>query len=166
MDEKFAAELKAILTQLDDRLTVLEKTVNETILQGLQQAAEEYNEDCKFSDFVDAHGATLEPYSEKSKLLYGDDFDVQNAVYEELKNAEGYGSEGFDEAEAVKTILSVIDEKIEAIKGIVDEVKEEVEETETKPESEEPKEETETSEEEIEIPSEEQLSKEYDEYSN
>lgn len=161
MDEKFAAELKAILTQLDDRLTVLEKTVNETILQGLQQAAEEYNEDCRFSDFVDAHGATLEPYAEKSKLLYGDDFDVQNAVYEELKNADGYGSEGFDEAEAVKTILSVIDEKIEAIKGIVEEVKEEV--AETNPEAEKPEGET---EEEVEIPSEEQLSKEYDEYSN
>lgn len=126
----FAEKLKASFEALDARISALEVAVNETLIEGLRAAAEEYEDDVKFSEFSDRNQGAFDKYSEPAKILYGDDFDVPSAVYEEVKASEGYGSDDFDEAGKVSEILKVIDDKIEALQGLKEEVKDDPEKAE------------------------------------
>lgn len=142
----FAEKLKASFEALDARISALEVAVNETLIEGLKSAAEEYEDDVKFSEFSDRNAGAFDKYSEPAKILYGDDFDVPSAVYEEIKASEGYGSEDFDEAGKVSEILKVIDDKIAALQGLKEDVQEDPEKAE-----------------ELSV---EQLSKEFEDYKN
>lgn len=140
VNAEFAKKLKDAFEALDKRLTAVEHTVNETILGGLQAAADEYDEDCKFSDFVDTYSEKWKGVEGPLHVLYGEDYDVPSAMFEQVKTKEGYGTEGFDEGATLDGILEEIDAKI---KGLQD-LKDKVEDEKDKPDEEE-------------IPSEEQL---------
>lgn len=160
MDKEFAMKLRASLEALDSRISGLEHLVNDVIIGGLKSAADEYDDDVKFSEFVDRNKSAYESYIEPSVILYGEDYDLPSELYENMKKAEGYGSEEFDEAGYVSNVLKEIQDKIDAL----EQLKEKVEDEAEKPSEEvEPKEEVKVEEEE-KIPSEEELSKDFDDF--
>ena len=158
MNEEFAKKLRASLEALDTRISALEHLVNDTIIGGLKQAAEEYDDDAKFSDFVDTYKDKYEQYQEPAAILFGEDYDLPSDLYDKLKGTEGYGTEGFDEAANVDAMLAEIQNKIDELQALKDKVEEKVEEE--KPETEE------KVEVEEEIPDEKQLAEEFKMYNH
>lgn len=107
MDEKFIASLKATLTALIEenkvlktRLEALEHSVNDVIIGGLKDAANEYEDNEKYSQFVDDFSTVYGPYEEISKILNGDDYDIAEALYEGSKGVEDVA--GFINSEIAK----------------------------------------------------------------
>lgn len=143
MDEEFKLKLKDTLVSLESRLAALEHSVNEVIIGGLQEAANSYADEENYNAFTATYGDSIGKYSDSMKVLCGDDFDLCKELYSALKEADGYGTEGFDEKALMEGKLKDIEEKLSKLKGPV-EVEEKKEDSE-----EEKKEEEEPSEEEI-----------------
>lgn len=112
MDLEFKTKLKDTLVALESRLAALEHTVNNVLISGLQEAASEYEDEEHFKSFSDSYGADIGKYSDSMKVLCGDDFDLCKEIYEALKGAEGYGTEGFDEKGMVAGKLKDIADKL------------------------------------------------------
>ena len=111
MDKQFLMQLKETLVNLDSRLQKMEHIVNEVLIDGMKEAADTVAENEKYSAFVDSFGPTIEPFKDKVVVLYGDELEPNNVLYEAMKKIDGYGSEGFDEANAVNEMLNAIDEE-------------------------------------------------------
>ena len=165
----FKTELKSSLEALDKRLMELEHLVNDVIIGSLESAANEYADNEAFETFKGNYGESLKDLVEPYKKLFGEDYDLERSLYDDLKATEGYGSEGFDEAGCMKARIEDLKSRIEAIKEDVKEVVEQVEEkVDEKPEGEvevevkEDKPEEEKKEEEPEEISDEQLKKEFE----
>ena len=157
MDEEFKLKLKDTLVSLETRLAALEHSVNNVIIKGLQEAADSYADEENYSRFSDTYGSEIGKYADSMKVLCGDDFDLCKELYNALKEAEGYGTEGFDEKGLMEGKLKDIEDKLSKLKTPVEEAKEEVKE--------EAKEETkEDGEEEDDEPSEEEIARIYKEY--
>ena len=152
MDQEFKLKLKDTLVALESRLAALEHSVNNVILQGLRDAADEYADEENYNAFTATYGDSIGKYSDSMKVLCGDDFDLCKELYSALKEADGYGTEGFDEKALMDSKLKDIEEKLTKLKGPV-EVEEKKEE-----------EKKEDSEEEDEEPSEEEIARIYKEY--
>lgn len=151
MDEMFLTKLKDTLVSLETRLSAVEHTVNDVIINGLQEAATAYEDEERFNSFSEAYGPAISKYEAPMKVLCGDDFELCKELYEAIKSAEGYGTEGFDEKGLMDAKLKEIADKIVAIKGI--------EGTESEKDTESEKEDSED-----EGPSEEELAKEFKAY--
>lgn len=122
MDMEFKQKLKETLVALESRMAALEHTVNNVIIQGLQEAASEYEDEEHFNSFNENYGADIGQLSESMKILCGDDFDLAREIYNALKEKEGFGTEGFDEKEAVGSKLKEIKAKLGKLgKGTSDE---------------------------------------------
>ena len=145
MDQEFKLKLKDTLVALESRLAALEHSVNNVILQGLRDAADDYADEENYNAFTATYGDSIGKYSDSMKVLCGDDFDLCKELYSALKEADGYGTEGFDEKALMEGKLKDIEEKLSKLKGPV-EVEERKEE---KKEDSEEKEDEEPSEEEI-----------------
>lgn len=165
MDKEMAIKLRAALEAMDARIAALEHLVNDTIIGGLKSAAEEYEDDEKFSNFCDNYSEVYSPLEPAAAILYGEDYSLPDDLYEKVKKSEGYGSEGFDEAGTVKNLLSEIQSKIDALESLKDKVEEKAEDDVDEKVEDKKDEEVGSDEEEVEIPSEEDLAKEFDEYS-
>lgn len=118
MDEMFLTKLKDTLVSLETRLSAVEHTVNDVIINGLQEAATAYEDEERFNSFSEAYGPEISKYEAPMKVLCGDDFELCKELYEAIKSAEGYGTEGFDEKGLMDAKLKEIADKIAAIKGI------------------------------------------------
>lgn len=153
MDEMFLTKLKDTLVSLETRLAAVEHTVNDVIINGLQEAATAYEDEERFNSFSEAYGPAISEYEAPMKVLCGDDFELCKELYEAIKSAEGYGTEGFDEKGLMDAKLKEIADKIAAIKGI-----------EKEEEKEEEKEVEDADAAEDEGPSEEELAKEFKAY--
>lgn len=129
MDEEFKQKLRESLEAIDTRISALEHLVNDVIIGGLKDAADEYADDEAYSSFVDTYGDSykdLEPYG---KILNGDDFDMGSYLYETVKSKRD--TEGFDELSEVTKLLDELKATIDAIKaekGEEKQVEEKVEE--------------------------------------
>ena len=143
MDEEFKLKLKDTLIALETRLTALEHSVNDVIIHGLQEAANSYADEENYNRFSSEYGESIGKYADSMKVLCGDDFDLCKELYNALKEAEGYGTDGFDEKGLMEGKLKDIEDKLSKLK--TPEVKEEVKE-----EANEDGEDNEPSEEEIE----------------
>lgn len=155
LEEEFKSRLKDTLVALETRLTALEHSVNDVIISGLQEAADSYADEENFSRFSDTYGSEIGKYADSMKVLCGPDFDLTKELYNALKEAEGYGSEGFDEEGLMKGKLQDIADKLSKLKEPVEEeVKEEVKEDGD----------GEDGDGEDNEPSEEEIKKIYDEY--
>lgn len=150
MDQEFKLKLKDTLVALESRLAALEHSVNNVILQGLRDAADEYADEENYNTFTATYGDSIGKYSDSMKVLCGDDFDLCKELYSALKEAEGYGTEGFDEKALMDSKLKDIEEKLTKLKGPV--------------EVEEKKEEKKEDSEEEDEPSEEEIARIYKEY--
>ena len=162
----FKTELKSSLEALDKRLMELEHLVNDVIIGSLESAANEYADNEAFETFKGNYGESLKDLVEPYKKLFGEDYDLERSLYDDLKATEGYGSEGFDEAGCMKARIEDLKARIDAIKEGVEEVAEKVEEKapdgEVEVEVKEDKPEEEKKEEEPEEISDEQLKKEFE----
>lgn len=150
MDQEFKLKLKDTLVALESRLAALEHSVNNVILQGLRDAADEYADEENYNTFTATYGDSIGKYSDSMKVLCGDDFDLCKELYSALKEADGYGTEGFDEKALMDSKLKDIEEKLTKLKGPV--------------EVEEKKEEKKEDSEEDNEPSEEEIARIYKEY--
>lgn len=159
----FKTQLKGSLEALDKRIMQLEHLVNDVIIGSLESAANEYADNEAFDKFKGNYGESLKDLVEPYKKLFGEDYDLERSLYDDLKATEGYGTEGFDEAGCMTARIEDLKARIDAIKEDVKEVAEKVEgeaeekapedgkvevEVEEKPEGED-KEEEEISEEQL-----------------
>lgn len=120
--EKLKATLDAIIAQnkaLESRLAAIEHSVNDVIIGGLVDAANEYEDNENFSIFSDTYGAQLTPYAEHCKVLNGEDYDIIEEMYEGSKNKE-------DVAAYVAEEIAKIEAKLNALKGLATEPEVEV----------------------------------------
>lgn len=159
----FKTQLKSSLEDLDKRIMQLEHLVNDVIIGSLESAANEYADNEAFDKFKGNYGESLKDLVEPYKKLFGEDYDLERSLYDDLKATEGYGTEGFDEAGCMAARIEDLKARIDAIKEDVKEVVEEVEEKapEGKVEVEVEKTEDGDNKEEEEI-SDEQLQKEFE----
>ncbi len=153
----FKTQLKSSLEDLDKRIMQLEHLVNDVIIGSLESAANEYADNEAFDKFKGNYGESLKDLVEPYKKLFGEDYDLERSLYDDLKATEGYGTEGFDEAGCMKARIEDLKARIDAIKEGVEEVAEKVEEK--APEAEVEVKEEEEKPEEI---SDEQLKKEFE----
>ena len=134
MNEEFLAKLKATLEDFDKRLRMVEHLTNDVIIGSLESAANEYADNEAFETFKGNYGEKLAGLVEPYKKLFGEDYDLERSLYDDLKATEGYGSEGFDEASCMEARIADLQSRIDALKEDVEEKKEELEK---KPENEE-----------------------------
>lgn len=128
MDEEFKLKLKDTLVALETRLTALEHSVNDVIISGLQEAADSYADEENYNRFSEEYGESIGKYADSMKVLCGDDFDLCKELYAALKEAEGYGTDGFDEKGLMEGKLKDIEDKLSKLKEPVKEAKEELKE--------------------------------------
>ena len=146
MDEEFKLKLKDTLVALETRLTALEHSVNDVIINGLQEAANSYADEENYNRFSSEYGESIGKYADSMKVLCGEDFDLCKELYNALKEAEGYGTDGFDEKGLMEGKLKDIEDKLSKLKTPAEqeakeEVKEEVKEDKEDGEDDEPSEE-------------------------
>ena len=160
----FKTQLKSSLEDLDKRIMQLEHLVNDVIIGSLESAANEYADNEAFDKFKGNYGESLKDLVEPYKKLFGEDYDLERSLYDDLKATEGYGTEGFDEAGCMTARIEDLKARIDAIKEDVEEVVEEVEEKapEDKVEVEVEEKTEDGDKEEVEEISDEQLKKEFE----
>lgn len=161
----FKTQLKSSLEDLDKRIMQLEHLVNDVIIGSLESAANEYADNEAFDKFKGNYGESLKDLVGPYKKLFGEDYDLERSLYDDLKATEGYGTEGFDEAGCMTARIEDLKARIDAIKEDVEEVVEEVEEKAPEGEVEvevEEKPEDKEEEEKAEEISDEQLKKEFE----
>ena len=124
----FKTQLKKSLEDLDKRIMQLEHICNDVIIGSLESAAAEYADNEAFETFKGNYGEKLAPLVEPYKKLFGEDYDLERSLYDDLKATEGYGTEGFDEAGCMTARIEDLKARIDAIKEDVEEAVEEVEE--------------------------------------
>lgn len=156
-DIEFRQKLRETLETFDARLRQLEHSVNDVIIGSLESAANEYQDNEAYETFKGNYGAEIEPMIVPYKALFGEDYDIERALYDDIKKAEGYGSEGFDEAGIMKARIEDLKARLDAVRAEEKEIKEEIKEEENK--EEENSETVDNTKEEDEV-SEEQLAEE------
>lgn len=128
MDIEFKDKLKATLEDFDKRLRMLEHTCNDVIIGSLESAANEYADNEAFDKFKGAYGAEIEPMVGPYKALFGEDYDLERSLYDDLKGTEGYGSEDFDEVGVMKSRIEDLKARLDAVRAEEKEIKEEIKE--------------------------------------
>ena len=125
MDKEFLGKLKATLEIVDKRLQVLEHLVNDVIIGGLESAANEYADEEKYAAFSDSYGPMVVEI-QKHMDDCGQDMDCLRELYDNLKEADGYGTEGFDEKATVEAKIAELKKLfgVEAVKEAVEKVEE------------------------------------------
>lgn len=132
MDKEFLEKLRGTLEDFDKRLRMLEHTCNDVIIGSLESAANEYADNEAYDKFKGAYGADIEPLVGGYKALFGEDYDLERNLYDDLKGTEGYGSEGFDEAGVMKARIDDLKARLDAVRAQEAEIKEEIKEAEDK----------------------------------
>lgn len=155
---EFRQKLRETLEDFDKRLRMLEHTCNDVIIGSLESAANEYADNEAYETFKGNYGAEIEPMIVPYKALFGEDYDIERALYDDIKKSEGYGSEGFDEAGVMKARIEDLKARLDAVRAEEKEIKEEIKEEENK--EEENSETVDNTKEEEDEVSEEQLAEE------
>lgn len=132
MDKEFLEKLRSTLEDFDTRLRMLEHSVNDVIIGSLESAANEYADNEAFDKFKGAYGADIEPLVGGYKALFGEDYDLERNLYDDLKGTEGYGSEDFDEAGVMKARIDDLKARLDAVRAQEAEIKKEIKEAEDK----------------------------------
>ena len=136
-------KLYVLLKQMEARINALEDSVNNTLLGGLREAANQYIDNEQYGIFSEKYGPMIDTVSPDLAIINGEDFDARRSLYDKIKGMEGYGTDDFDEEEVVMATIDELKNKLNAIRGV---------------KNEEPvKEETLAETESVELPNEEQL---------
>ena len=136
-------KLYVLLKQMEARINALEHSVNDTLIGGLREAANQYADDAAYGIFCDKYGTAIDTVSPDLAIINGEDFDARRSLYDKIKGMDGYGTDDFDEEAVVMATIEELKNKLNAIRGV---------------KNEEPvKEETLADDESVELPNEEQL---------
>ena len=127
-DIEFRTKLKEALETLDQRVRMLEHTLNDVVIGSLESAANEYQDNEKYETFKSNYGSEIEPMISSYKVLFGDDYDLERELYNDLKSTEGYGSDGFDEAGVMSARISDLKDRLTKLQNKENEVKAEIQE--------------------------------------
>ena len=121
-------KLYTLLKQFEARLNALEDSVNNTLIGGLKEAANQYIDQEQYGIFSEKYGPMIDTISPDLKIINGDDFDAPRTLYDKIKGMEGYGSDDFDEESVVKATIDELKNKLAAIRGVKNEepVKDEI----------------------------------------
>ena len=135
-------KLYTLLKQFESRINALEDSVNNTLLGGLREAANQYIDQEQYGIFSEKYGPMIDTVSPDLAIINGEDFDARRSLYDKIKGMDGYGSDDFDEEAVVKATIDELKNKLNAIRGVKNEepVKDEI-----------------VAEESVELPNEEQL---------
>ena len=136
-------KLYVLLKQMEARIYALEHSVNDTLISGLREAANQYIDNEAYGIFSEKYGPMIDTVSPDLAIINGEDFDARRSLYDKIKGMDGYGTDDFDEEAVVMATIEELKNKLNAIRGVKNEepVKDEiVAETES-----------------VELPSEEQL---------
>lgn len=136
-------KLYTLLKQFESRINALEDSVNNTLLGGLREAANQYIDNENYGIFSEKYGPMIDTVSPDLAIINGEDFDARRSLYDKIKGMDGYGSDDFDEESVVKATIDELKNKLNAIRGVKNEVP--------------VKEETLAETESVELPNEEQL---------
>lgn len=128
MNNEFISKLKETLEDFDKRIRMLEHLTNDVIIGSLENAANEYADNEAFDNFKSNYSDSLKDLVEPYKKLFGEDYDLERSLYDDLKATEGYGSEEFDEAACMEARIADLKSRIDAIREDVAEVVEDIEE--------------------------------------
>lgn len=118
MDKQFLMKLKgtldALINQnksLASRLAAVEHSVNDVIIGGLTSAAEEYEDNERFSEFVDSYKDTYSPLEDACKIIYGDDYDLAEELYA--------GSKGQGDVKAyIEAEIQALQSKLDSLRAM------------------------------------------------
>lgn len=135
-------KLYTLLKQFEERLGALETSVNDTLIGGLKEAANQYADNEAYGIFGEKYGPMIDEVSPDLAIINGEDFDARRAFYDKIKGMDGYGTDDFDEEAVVMATIDELKNKLNAIRGVKNEEPVEVEID---------------AEESVEVPSEEQL---------
>lgn len=119
MDEQ---KLYTLLKQFEARINALEDSVNNTLIGGLKEAANTYIDNENYGIFGDKYGAAIDEVAPDLAIINGPEFDARRSLYDKVKGAEGYGTEGFDEEAVVMATIEELKNKLNAIRGVKNEV--------------------------------------------
>ena len=136
-------KLYVLLKQTEARINALEHSVNDTLISGLREAANQYIDNENYGIFGEKYGAAIDEVAPDLTIINGEDFDARRSLYDKIKGMEGYGTDDFDEEEVVMATIDELKNKLNAIRGVKNE--------------ETVKEETLADDESVELPNEEQL---------
>lgn len=116
MNPEFLKKLKATLDALIAqnkavvaRIEALEHSVNDVIIGGLRDASDEFADNECFSEFVDEFKPIYEPYGETTKILYGDDYDIAEELYDLVKGQDNAADLINQKIEEIKSKLSALE---------------------------------------------------------
>lgn len=135
-------KLFTLLKQFESRLNALEDSVNNTLIGGLKEAANQYIDGENYNIFSEKYGPEIDTVSPDLAIINGEDFDARRSLYDKIKGMDGYGTDEFDEEAVVKATIEELKNKLNAIRGTKNEALVE---------------DVEVAEETVEMPSEEQL---------
>lgn len=135
-------KLYTLLKQFEVRLNALEDSVNNTLIGGLKEAANQYIDNENYGIFGDKYGAMIDTVAPDLAIINGEDFDARRSLYDKIKGMDGYGTDDFDEEAVVMATIDELKDKLNAIRGV---------------KNKEPVKEETLAEETVELPDEEQL---------
>ena len=127
MDTEFRTKLREALEDFDKRLRALEHITNDVIIGSLEQAATEYKDAEDFDAFKTNYGEKLAGLIDPYKALFGEDYDLERSLFDDLRATEGYGSEDFDEAGCMDARIADLQARIDALREKKEEKAEEKE---------------------------------------
>ena len=121
-------KLYTLLKQFESRINALEDSVNNTLLGGLREAANQYIDQEQYGIFSEKYGPMIDTVSPDLAIINGEDFDARRSLYDKIKGMEGYGTDDFDEEEVVMSTIDELKNKLNAIRGVKNEepVKDEI----------------------------------------
>lgn len=114
-------KLYTLLKQFEARINALEDSVNNTLLGGLREAANQYIDNEQYGIFSEKYGPMIDTVSPDLAIINGEDFDARRSLYDKIKGMEGYGTDDFDEEEVVKATIDELKNKLNAIRGVKNE---------------------------------------------
>lgn len=117
MDIEFRENLKKALEDFDKRIRMLEHSVNDVIIGSLESAATEYKDAEDYDNFKNAYGVEIEGLVDPYKKLFGEDYDLERSLFDDLRATEGYGTDGFDEAGCMKARIDDLKARLEAVRS-------------------------------------------------
>ena len=121
-------KLYVLLKQMEARINALEDSVNNTLLGGLREAANQYIDNEQYGIFSEKYGPMIDTVSPDLAIINGEDFDARRSLYDKIKGMDGYGTDDFDEEAVVMATIDELKNKLNAIRGVKNEepVKDEI----------------------------------------
>ena len=75
-------KLYVLLKQMEARINALEDSVNNTLIGGLKEAANQYIDNEAYGIFGEKYGAAIDAVAPDLAIINGEDFDARRSLYD------------------------------------------------------------------------------------